>query len=118
MCQSTWTFVPIDLLMQQHFFFLTEGGCGDPGTPENGRKVGVVYSINSKVYFDCDLGYELAGSEERKCQRNGTWTGSQPVCRGRPFNGFNRQRMEIREEKFLVCKDDMISECMVLCLHV
>ena len=37
--------------------FPTEGGCGDPGTAENGRKVGVIYFVNSKVYFDCDLGY-------------------------------------------------------------
>lgn len=109
MCQSTWTFVLIDLLMQQgFFFFVTEGGCGNPGTPENGRKVGVVYSVNSKVYFDCDLGYELAGSEERKCQRNGTWTGSQPVCRGRPFNGFHRQKMEIREKKLFISCVKMI----------
>lgn len=59
-----------------------EGGCGDPGTPENGRKLGVTYSVNSMVYFDCDLGYELAGSPERKCQLNGTWTETQPVCEG------------------------------------
>ena len=38
--------------------------------PENGRKVGVIYFVNSKVYFDCDLGCEFVGSEERKCQRN------------------------------------------------
>lgn len=62
---------------------MTEGGCGDPGTPENGRKLGVTYSVNSKVYFDCDLGYELEGSADRKCQLNGTWTGIQPVCKGK-----------------------------------
>ena len=96
MSHNIWPFVPIDLLIQERFFF-TEGGCGDPGTPENGRKVGVIYSVNSIVYLDCDLGYELVGSEERKCQRNGTWTGSQPVCTGRPFKGFNHQRMKLRE---------------------
>ncbi|XP_074636588.1 uncharacterized protein LOC141894732 [Acropora palmata] len=56
--------------------------CGDPGTPSNGRKLGVTYSLNSKVNFNCDLGYELSGSEERKCQQNGTWTGQQPMCKG------------------------------------
>ena len=66
--------------------FLTEGGCRDPGTPENGRKLGrMIYSVNSNVYFGCDLGYELVGSEKRKCQQKGTWTGRQPVCRGKPF---------------------------------
>ena len=61
-------------------FCFTVGGCGDPGTPKNGRKVGVTYSVNSKVYFSCELGYELMGSEDRKCQPNGSWTGQQPVC--------------------------------------
>ncbi|XP_068694975.1 sushi, von Willebrand factor type A, EGF and pentraxin domain-containing protein 1-like isoform X1 [Montipora foliosa] len=73
MCfQGGWTVLP---------FKCTEGGCGEPGTPKNGRKVGMQYSVNYKVYFDCDLGYELWGSEERKCQQNGTWTGQQPVCK-------------------------------------
>lgn len=61
--------------------FLDEG-CGDPGTPENGRKLGVTYSKNSVVYFNCDLGYELFGSPDRKCQANGTWAGVQPICKG------------------------------------
>ncbi|XP_068692895.1 sushi, von Willebrand factor type A, EGF and pentraxin domain-containing protein 1-like [Montipora foliosa] len=74
MCfQGRWTVLP---------FKCTEGGCGDPGTPKNGRKVGMQYSVNRKVYFDCDLGYELWGSEERMCQPNGTWTGQQPVGKG------------------------------------
>ncbi|KAL9989269.1 hypothetical protein ACROYT_G003802 [Oculina patagonica] len=80
-----WTVLP---------FKCTEGGCGDPGTPENGRKLGVTYSVNSVVYFNCDLGYELVGSPDRKCQLNGTWTGIQPVCKvvncgfpPRPKNG-------------------------------
>ncbi|XP_067016811.1 sushi, von Willebrand factor type A, EGF and pentraxin domain-containing protein 1-like isoform X5 [Acropora muricata] len=73
MCfQGQWTVLP---------FKCSEGGCGDPGTPKNGRSVGNIYSLNRKVYFRCDLGYELFGSEERKCQQNGTWTGQQPVCR-------------------------------------
>ena len=63
-------------------FRFPEGGCGDPGTPENGRKLGVTYSVNSIVYFDCDLGYELVGPPERKCQLDGTWTETQPACKG------------------------------------
>ena len=34
------------------------------------------------VYFNCDLGYDLVGSPDRKCLLNGTWTGTQPVCKG------------------------------------
>ncbi|XP_020615812.1 CUB and sushi domain-containing protein 3-like isoform X2 [Orbicella faveolata] len=80
-----WTVLP---------FKCTEGGCGDPGTPENGRKLGVTYSGNSVVFFNCDLGYDLVGSPDRKCLLNGTWTGTQPVCKvvncgfpPRPKNG-------------------------------
>ncbi|XP_073244022.1 protein lev-9-like [Porites lutea] len=87
MCfQGKWTVLP---------FKCSVGGCGDPGTPKNGRKVGVTYSVNSKVYFGCELGYELMGSEDRKCQPNGSWTGQQPVCTivdcglpPRPMNGW------------------------------
>lgn len=66
----------------QCVFPFSEGGCGDPGTPEHGRKLGVTYSVNSVVYFNCDLGYELVGSPDRKCQLDGTWTGTQPICKG------------------------------------
>lgn len=46
---------------------MIEGGCGDLGIFENGWKLGVIYFVNSKVYFDCDLGYELEGLVDCKC---------------------------------------------------
>ena len=72
----------LHFIINVSFFSFSEGGCGDPGTPENGRKLGVTYSVNSVVYFNCDLGYELVGSPDRKCLLNGTWTGTHPVCKG------------------------------------
>ena len=31
--------------------------------------------------FTCDTGYELTGSDTRTCQSNGSWSGSDDVCR-------------------------------------
>ena len=31
--------------------------------------------------FTCNTGYELTGSDARTCQSNGSWSGSDNVCR-------------------------------------
>ena len=31
--------------------------------------------------FTCDTGYELTGSDTRTCQKNGSWSGSEVMCR-------------------------------------
>ena len=31
--------------------------------------------------FTCNIGYELTGSDIRTCQINGSWSGSDVVCR-------------------------------------
>ena len=31
--------------------------------------------------FTCDTGYELTGSDTRTCQSDGSWSGSDDVCR-------------------------------------
>ena len=59
-----------------------EGGCGDPGSPDHGRRLGDGFSQNDRVFFDCDVGYNLDGSVSRTCQDNGTWSGTQPTCAG------------------------------------
>ena len=59
-----------------------EGGCGNPGSPDHGRRLGDGFSQNDRVVFDCDVGYNLDGSVSRTCQDNGTWSGTQPTCAG------------------------------------
>ena len=31
--------------------------------------------------FTCNTGYELTGSDTRTCQSNGSWSGSETMCR-------------------------------------
>ena len=34
----------------------------------------------SNAAYSCEEGYTLVGDDTRKCQRNGQWTGSAPIC--------------------------------------
>ena len=50
--------------------------CGHPDAPFRGA-----VKINGSVaQYSCDMGWELAGKEERNCQSNGIWDGSPPHC--------------------------------------
>lgn len=60
-------------------------GCGDPGTPENGRRLGDNFTVGAVVFFRCNDDYDLVDSKFRICQENGLWSGTQPTCQ--PFNG-------------------------------
>ena len=55
--------------------------CGDPGNPENGRRIlqgGTTFQSN--VTYECDPGFSLVGVSFRTCRADGTWSGSQPSC--------------------------------------
>lgn len=54
--------------------------CGDPGTPENGFRIGSKHEYGSEVSFSCDPGFQLSGSQTRSCQSSGRWSGTLPVC--------------------------------------
>ena len=42
--------------------------------------IGVGYDGDT-CSFTCNTGYELTGSDTRTCQSNGSWSGSDDVCR-------------------------------------
>ena len=44
---------------------------GDDGVP----------SYEDTCTFTCNTGYELTGNDTRTCQNNGSWSGSDVVCR-------------------------------------
>ncbi|XP_035683605.1 CUB and sushi domain-containing protein 3-like isoform X1 [Branchiostoma floridae] len=54
--------------------------CSDPGSPENGRKVGSSYRFGERVQFRCQTGYTLHGSAERWCSAGGRWNGTLTAC--------------------------------------
>ena len=67
--------------------FCTDIRCNDLSAPINGEiascssgRVGVGYEGDS-CSFTCNTGYELTGSDTRTCQSDGSWSGSDGVCR-------------------------------------
>ena len=43
-------------------------------------RVGVGYEGDT-CSFTCNTGYELTGSDTRTCQSNGSWSGTDEMCR-------------------------------------
>ena len=66
------------------YYYLVD--CLSLTNPNNGvincslRDVGVP-SYEDTCSFTCNTGYELTGSDTRTCQSNGSWSGSDDVCR-------------------------------------
>ena len=64
-----------------YLFFLVVD-CGNPGSPAHGnRDSSNVFTYDASASFTCDPGYELVGEQSIKCQGDGTWSSSIPVCR-------------------------------------
>ena len=40
-----------------------------------------VHSYEDTCNFTCNTGYELIGNDTRTCQSDGSWSGSNDVCR-------------------------------------
>ena len=45
-------------------------------------------SYKDTCSITCNTGYELTGSDTRTCQSNGSWSGSDGVCRRSKFNMY------------------------------
>ncbi|XP_054448861.1 sushi domain-containing protein 2 [Pteronotus mesoamericanus] len=54
--------------------------CGWLEPPSNGVKEGSKYLKGSTVYFHCNNGYSLEGSQVSTCQADGTWSSPTPSC--------------------------------------
>ncbi|KAK7926134.1 hypothetical protein WMY93_008444 [Mugilogobius chulae] len=56
------------------------GDCPDPGVPPGGMRFGNRFEIGDKVVFTCKNNMILMGSEERECELNGQWSGTETSC--------------------------------------
>lgn len=54
--------------------------CEPPPGVDHGRVVGSDFTFNSKVKYECDEGYTLAGASTRLCQSTGLWDQPAPHC--------------------------------------
>uniref|UniRef100_A0A3B3DJN6 CUB and Sushi multiple domains 3b n=1 Tax=Oryzias melastigma TaxID=30732 RepID=A0A3B3DJN6_ORYME len=54
--------------------------CGDPGTPVGGSREGRSFIYQSEVSFSCSPPLILVGTATRRCESDGTWSGTQPRC--------------------------------------
>ena len=77
---------------QMQNIFVVDIKCDDLLVPANGEitscssgRVGVGYEGDT-CSFTCNTGYELTGSDTRTCQNDGSWSGSDAVCRSRRGN--------------------------------
>ena len=47
---------------------------------DNRTQVGEKFTYNEVLRFDCDPRYKLVGSNYRRCQESGLWSGVTPSC--------------------------------------
>lgn len=54
--------------------------CGDPGLPANAARTFTQSTFNSVVTYTCNVNFMLSGESVRRCQADGTWSGTLPSC--------------------------------------
>ena len=59
--------------------------CGPLLVPMNGSSNGHETTFPNSISFSCDLGFVMIGSQTRKCQSNGRWSGNETSCEGNSF---------------------------------
>ena len=93
-CQSDGSWSGTDVIcsrgkyttsLQMLGIFLTVS-CSSPTNPNNGMikcSLGddAVPSYEDTCSFTCNTGYQLTGSDTRTCQSDGSWSGTNGVCR-------------------------------------
>ena len=59
-------------------------------------RVGLGYEGDT-CSFTCNTGYELTGSDTRTCQSNGSWSGTDVVCRRGNNKSSNCDRLKFMQ---------------------
>ena len=54
--------------------------CGGLDNPENGMVSHDGTRLNAIATYQCNVGHELVGDDQRRCKEEGQWSGGQPLC--------------------------------------
>ena len=57
-------------------------GCDPLPDPANGRVTISGTTVGSAASYSCNKGFQLEAGPTRICQPDGTWSGTEPFCRG------------------------------------
>uniref|UniRef100_A0A8B9JH09 CUB and Sushi multiple domains 1 n=1 Tax=Astyanax mexicanus TaxID=7994 RepID=A0A8B9JH09_ASTMX len=100
---SVWARLTVSLSLSLYLslsiYLLSQGGmaadiCPDPGTPENGKRIGSSFQVGASIQFSCDDSYVLQGSKSITCQRVtetlAAWSDHRPICRSKCEYGLRR----------------------------
>ena len=84
-------FMHISFIMCMYFTIVN---CSSLSNPNNGTincSLGNdgVPSYEDTCSYTCNTGYEITGSDTRTCQSNGSWNGSDDVCRRGTYVHFD-----------------------------
>ncbi|XP_072017074.1 sushi, von Willebrand factor type A, EGF and pentraxin domain-containing protein 1-like [Amphiura filiformis] len=55
--------------------------CPTPNVPENGGRIGNIFTFGNTVTLTCNIGYEMRGWPYKTCQGDQTWSGYDVECR-------------------------------------
>ena len=55
--------------------------CADPGVPQHGERRVQRSASGLKLVYSCNAGFSLVGPVSRVCQKDHTWSGSEPFCK-------------------------------------
>lgn len=98
------------------YFAFVGTDCPILGTPVNGRKYGSKYNHGNIVTFDCNHGFVLKGSAVRRCMENGTWNGTEAICRGKKwwYKMSNQYQFKVFQYSFSETWHQLSKRCIVL----
>ena len=67
-------------MAEHNIFIVSLVSCPPLTAPDNGMIDCTGSLFEDTCTFSCDDGYELTGSENRTCQSDQTWSGTEPMC--------------------------------------
>ncbi|XP_055926693.1 sushi, von Willebrand factor type A, EGF and pentraxin domain-containing protein 1-like [Argiope bruennichi] len=99
-------------------FYCEKMRCPALDHPLHGKHncAGLDFEFGISCEFECDAGYELQGSSARTCLINGSWTGTQTICKAMKCEPLKRnQHLKVKPKKCSSEKMPVGSLCRYYC---